>query len=252
MQQEHRIILTTLSCSFGSWAPAQVTAPCGADNPRAGSHLTRRPGRPSSSPSARPGGHRPLPPSVPNAHHVRPESTRPVLVQGVSCLADAGDGPPHRRTQPRSQPPGQGRGRHAFPVGGRLSARRERGRPGTTTMSWQVTTALRGAVVVARVRPGQVKVVAPRDPGRPNPLPAGQRNEFHRCDAARRERDVSKSRFGAVFPSEPNGSAPGHARNQTLPCGTTPRTSVPRSRRLTSRPPSSGPHARARRHVRAW
>jgi hypothetical protein len=49
MQQEHRIILTTLYCSFGSWAPAQVTAPCAANNPRGGSHPTRRPGPTSVS-----------------------------------------------------------------------------------------------------------------------------------------------------------------------------------------------------------
>ena len=42
----HRTILTTLSCGFGSWAPAQVTATRRTESPRA-------PSRPASAPRPR-------------------------------------------------------------------------------------------------------------------------------------------------------------------------------------------------------
>jgi hypothetical protein len=200
MQQEHRIILTTLHCSFGSWAPAQVTAPCGADNPRARSHLTRRGVPPSVVALAAPRRAPPRPPSGLNAHPPSGADAAGTSPAGATsspsktCRAlgmsatDRSVGASARAATPShsvdgSQPGASGAG------------------PGTGAMSWQVTA------LVARGR-GRGEGTA-RSGERCGPCRgtrarcrSAQRDEFHPCD-------VGAPRFGTVFPSAPCGRAPG-------------------------------------------
>jgi hypothetical protein len=213
MQQEHRIILTTLSCSFGSWAPAQVTAPCGADNPRAGSHLTRRPGsalrgRPRR---ARQGTGRAHPRSRMRTTFVR--NRRGPHLTGRRDLFSS-------KARRALLTPATARSIGAPNPGRRPGPARRPSRWTTLSPSHTGPACHRGdvvaghdrialAVVAARVRPGQVKGGRAAGPGPPQPT-AGRRNATSSTVATRR--DVSAPRFGAVFPSAPYGRAPGHAR----------------------------------------
>jgi hypothetical protein len=263
MQQEHRTILTTLYCSFGSWASAQVTAPCGADNPRPGSHLTRRGVPPSvvalAAPSRAPAAPTLGPERTPlssgaDAARISPAgatSSHPRRVVPWECRRPPAASP-HRRTRPRkraatpaqsvddSQPVASGAGL------------------GTGAMSWQVTTRIaRGRGRGEGTAKSGERWSRRGTRAAPTRYRPAQRDEFHR-------RDVGAPRFGAVFLprragahlATPESDAPTrhHAskvnrRNVTV---RHLRAAVPSSHGQTSRPPSGVLHVNTRRHVHAW
>jgi hypothetical protein len=256
MQQEHRIILTTLCCRFGSWAPAQVTAPCGADSPRAASDLARRPGsalrrRPRR---AREDTGRTHPRSRTHTTFVRrrrgPHRTRDATSSHARRVVPRRC---RRRHAAAARPgPGSGPRPPPDPSGWTTSAPRWGGRP------WRRDDVVAGhdphcARTWSRRRygraGGRLSGRETRDaPTRRRPAP---RDEFHRCDEASGESPaVRRSVPLGTERSEPDqvrdGRADASPRPEVQPT-TRRRATLPRSRPRVRRLTSSSPSKQARR-----
>jgi hypothetical protein len=193
MQQEHRIILTTPSCGFGSRAPSQVTAPCDAGNQGAGSH-------PASRPGSAPRGSTAAAPDRTHATFVRSRRSphragrRDVFsLSGASRPDDAADGAARRRNRPgRTIAPCESV--HDAPAVApragpqRRDGRRARSRPALRRMSRGMGAA------------GQMKIeVATQDPGDALSTGAGRRN----ASRPTTPRDLRRAPGGLSLPRLP-------------------------------------------------